>query len=175
VARDKINSFCDSYHEFSGSDSSYFWMRLLGQPRVTWDFTYQSGRYFNVLAGLDANHDGNPLTDRPLSVGRNTFLGQRFLQFNTSIRSRYHVSKTHEEMVFAWTVNLFNLFNRTNFTHYNTVLSRNDLTGLDQRIVAGRRGIPGYDFRQPLAPGGFGIATSDFSPRRIQLGLQFSF
>lgn len=146
-------------------------VRLLGAPFLQGTLDVRSGRYFNVTAGFDANHDGNPLTDRPISVGRNTFLGPRFaeidLQFGSLFRS--------ERKRFQWSVDVFNLFNHTNFASVNTVIGSADLVGLDPRIVLGRKSISGFDYRRPLAANGFGLATSAFSPRRIQIGLKFSF
>lgn len=146
--------------------------RLLGQPFVEGKSDLKSGRYFNVITGFDANHDGNPLTDRPVNVGRNTFLGPRFAQIDLRMGSLIRVSESKK---FEWAVDFFNLLNRTNFAGVNTVLGSPDLVGLDPRIISGRKGISDFDYRQPLAPNGFGLATSAFSPRRIQIGLKFSF
>jgi hypothetical protein len=34
--------------------------------------TLESGRFYNVFAGSDVNGDGNPTSDRPGTLGRNT-------------------------------------------------------------------------------------------------------
>jgi hypothetical protein len=146
--------------------------RVLGTLYFTERLHVESGRYFNVVAGSDANHDGNPLTDRPLSVGRNTFLGQRFIQLDASGGSSIGLTEKHRLRL---AVQIFNLLNRTNFADYNTVLGQPDLSGLDSRIVSGRRDSPGFDFRRPLGPNGFGLATSDFGPRRVQLEVSYKF
>ena len=140
-----------------------------------------SGNFFNVLAGTDANHDGNPLTDRPLNVGRNTFLGQRFARLDLGIGARFKtpaikaLAESKENYSLELKVEFFNVFNRTNFDNYDTVLGRTDLTGLSPGVVSGRQGNSDFDFRHPLTPGGFGLATSASTPRRIQLGLRFTF
>ncbi|MFY9611343.1 MAG: hypothetical protein WAU45_22375 [Blastocatellia bacterium] len=58
---------------------------------------------------------------------------------------------------------------------YNTVLGQPDLSGLDPRIVSGSRGSPSFDFRHPLTSTGFGLATSSFGPRRVQLEVSYRF
>ena len=135
-------------------------------------FNYQSGRHYNVLAGFDANHDGNPLTDRPLNVGRNTFLGQRFARLDLRFGSHFQIQ---EKFAFDISANFVNLFNRTNFAAFDTVLGKSDLRGLDPRIVFGRSLLPEYRFRQALTPNGFGLGTSAFAPRRTQLELAIGF
>src|SRR5262249_26125722 len=47
--------------------------------------TAQSGRRFNVFAGSDANGDGNPLSDRPGALGRNTLEGPGFASFDLRV------------------------------------------------------------------------------------------
>jgi hypothetical protein len=37
--------------------------------------TVESGRYYNIFAGSDANVDGNPNSDRLSVEGRNSHLG----------------------------------------------------------------------------------------------------
>jgi len=146
--------------------------RFINHVSLFGDFHYNSGRYFNVLAGSDLNHDGNPLTDRPLSVGRNTFLGQEFAQLDLGLSFKVPF---REEKAFAFSLECFNVLNRANFTNFQTVLGQGDLTGVDPRIIFGRGGISDLNFRQPLAANGFGLATSAATPRRIQLRLNFSF
>jgi hypothetical protein len=134
--------------------------------------TVRSGLNFNVLTGFDTNHDGNPLTDRPLGVGRNTFLGQNFIRLDICFGSRIALSEKHQLRLQA---KILNAFNRTNFDNYNTVLSRSNLSGLDPAIVSGRRGNPDFDFRRPHTSSGFGLATSALDPRRIQLEVKYFF
>ena len=148
----------------SGLKPSHF-LRFLGALYVSNGFSFQSGRYFNVVTGSDSNRDGNPLTDRPLGVGRNTFLGQSFAELNTAIGGR--IKRETRSLSFA--VSFFNALNRVNFDRFNTVLGADQLGALDPRIASGRRELSGYDYRTPLAPNGFGLATRALNPRRIQL------
>jgi hypothetical protein len=149
--------------------------QVMGRPFFDGDFNFRSGYRFNVLAGFDANHDGNPLNDRPLGIGRNTFLGQRYARLDVRFGSIIRVSSSHEQMRFQWSVNFLNLLNRTNFRAFNTVLGRADLSGLDPNIVFGRAEVSDFDFRHPLGPNGFGQATSAFDPRRVELVFKFDF
>jgi hypothetical protein len=133
---------------------------------------YRSGRRFNVIAGSDLNHDGNPWTDRPLGVGRNTFLGPRFARIDISVGTRFPIVENLRANV---SVEVINVLNRTNFVSFNTVLNRPDLIGINPGIVLGREMQPGYDFEQPLLPNGFGIATLAAEPRRATIRLRFHF
>lgn len=143
-----------------------------GEVFLAGTFKARSGRHFNVLTGFDANHDGNPLTDRPLGVGRNTFLGQSYAQLDLDVGVRLGVG---EGKSFEVKVRSINLFNRANFANFNTVLGRSDLTGLDAKIISGARGLTGYDFRSPLTPEGFGIATNALTPRSARIELKYNF
>jgi hypothetical protein len=55
--------------------------------------TAQSGRHFNVFAGPDANGDGNPLSDRPGKLGRNTLEGPGFATFDMRIAREVRFSE----------------------------------------------------------------------------------
>jgi hypothetical protein len=146
--------------------------RALGTLFFSEGLQIESGRYFDVVVGSDANHDGNPLTDRPLNVGRNTFLGQRLVQLDASGGANIGLTENQRLRLSA---QIFNVLNHTNFATYNTVLGQADLSGLDSRIVSGRLGVEGYDFRRPLTSSGFGLGTSTFGPRRIQLEVRYQF
>lgn len=132
----------------------------------------ESGRHFNVIVGSDVNHDGNPFTDRPLTVNRNTFLGQSRLQLDISAGTNIPLSEKHRLKV---SVQAFNVLNRTNFATYNLVLGQSDLSGLDPGIVYGAARLKQFDFRYPLTLSGFGMATSAFEPRRIQIEVRYQF
>lgn len=146
--------------------------RALGTLFFSGKLLAESGGNFNVLVGSDANHDGNPLTDRPLTVGRNTFLGQSRFQLDARVGSNIRLTDNQRVRL---SIQIFNVLNRTNFASYNTVLGQSDLSGLDPRIVSGRRGLQGFDFRRPLTSSGFGLATSTSGPRRVQLEISYQF
>jgi hypothetical protein len=87
-------------------------------------FSAQAGRRFNVFAGSDANGDGNPLSDRPGTLGRNTLKGPSFASFDTRIAREVHFS---ERVTAEFSADFFNLFNRDNITDLNTVYGGIDL------------------------------------------------
>jgi len=41
-----------------------------------------SAHYYTILAGVDANHDGNATTDRVGTLGRNTLKGDKYVNFD---------------------------------------------------------------------------------------------
>jgi len=149
-----------------------YFRRAVGTLFFNQKLLVESGRYNNVVIGSDANHDGNPLADRPLSVGRNTFRGQDFIQLDVGGGTNIALSENQKLKI---GIQFFNILNRSNFASYNTVLGKPDLSGLDPRIVTGNRNLTGFDFRHPLTPSGFGLATSAFWPRRIAIELQYRF
>lgn len=149
-----------------------YFRRAVGTLFFSQKLLVESGRYYNVIIGSDANHDGNPLTDRPLNVGRNTFRGQDFIQLDVGGGTNIALSDNQKLKI---GIQFFNLLNRSNFASYNTVLGKSDLSGLDPRIVTGNRDLTGFDFRRPLTPSDFGLATSAFWPRRIAIELHYQF
>ncbi|HKX29211.1 MAG TPA: TonB-dependent receptor, partial [Blastocatellia bacterium] len=69
----------------------------------------QSGRRFNVFAGSDANGDGNPLSDRPGTLGRNTFEGPGFATVDMRVAREV---RFNERISAEFSADFFNLFNR---------------------------------------------------------------
>ncbi len=88
-------------------------------------FTAQSGRNFNIFAGSDANGDGNPLSDRPGLLGRNTLEGPGFASFDLRVAREF---RFNERVRAEFSADLFNLFNRVNVTDLNTVYGGTDLS-----------------------------------------------
>ena len=144
----------------------------LGSLYLNNTLIYRSGLNYNVLTGSDSNHDGNPLTDRPFGIGRNTFLGQNFVRLDVRVGSYIKLNEAHRIRLQA---EVSNILNRANFDDFHTVLGQSDRIGIDPTIVSGKRALPSFDFRRPLAPGGFGIASSAAAPRRIQLEIRYTF
>jgi hypothetical protein len=124
--------------------------------------TINSGRPFNLLAGVDLNRNGdNPPGDRPAGIARNAGISPKFASFDMRLtrmirlKDRYQVNLTLEA---------FNLFNRVNILSLNRVFPPN---------ADGSFNLP------PMENGRF-IATPDrfrdASPaRQLQLGVRFSF
>lgn len=116
--------------------------------------TAQSGRRFNVFAGSDANGDGNPLSDRPGKLGRNTLEGPGFASFDLRIAREVHFN---ERVSAEFSADFFNLFNRTNVTDLNTVYGGIDLTVAPNPIL------------------GFGTPRDASNPFQLQYGVKLRF
>jgi len=97
---------------------------VLGSFKFGSLLTAQAGRRFNVFAGLDANGDGNPLSDRPGTLGRNTLIGPKFATLDFRIARPVHFN---ERVSAEFSADFFNLLNRTNITDLNTVYGGIDL------------------------------------------------
>jgi hypothetical protein len=165
-----FNEFGSWTHQSKTRSNNF--LNLFTFPFVSQSLTFQSGRRLNVLSGFDANQDGNPLTDRPPSTGRNSFLGARFLQLDIGLGLQPHLS---DQISMRFSITASNLLNHTNFRSYDTVLGENNTASFDPRIVFGRATFANYDFRHELAPGGFGTATSAYDPRRVEIGVELRF
>jgi outer membrane receptor protein involved in Fe transport len=80
--------------------------------------TAQSGRQFNIFAGADANLDGNPLSDRPDVLGRNTLKGPGFATLDMRVAREV---RFNDRISAEFSADFFNLLNRINVTDLNTV------------------------------------------------------
>jgi outer membrane receptor protein involved in Fe transport len=98
---------------------------VLHDFKFSWSLTAQAGRRFNVFAGSDANGDGNPLSDRPGTLGRNTLKGPRFATFDLRIARPVRLG---ERVSAEFSADFFNLFDRVNVTDLNTVYGGIDLS-----------------------------------------------
>ncbi len=132
-------------------------------------FRANSGRPFNLLAGLDVNGDRSSNGDRPLllinglqvaPIPRNIGKGPDFKTFDVRLTRKIGFS---ERVSIELTAEAFNLFNRLNYASVNNTVGPTFPTTLDVR------GIEGVS---PSTPLGF---TSAFDPRRIQLGAKLRF
>jgi hypothetical protein len=127
-----------------------------------WVFTpiykYNSPRPFNLLAGTELNNDRHNTTDRPYFAGRNIGIGPDFWAFDLRLSRRFAI-REHRNLEFL--AEGFNLLNHLNYTTVNNTVGP---------IIPST--LYGRDDRTPSQPLGF-TAASD--PRRIQLGLRFTF
>ena len=129
-----------------------------GRPGPSWerDWTlamiadFLAGLPYNELAGFDRNGNGDPLSDRPAHVGRNSRSLPASFDVDFRIARQIRVRRAAIEGI----VEVFNLFNRKNVLDVNNV--RFASAELDRNP----------DFGKP-------IRTSD--PRRIQLGARLTF
>jgi hypothetical protein len=114
----------------------------------------ESPRYFTVSTGADTNGDGNPLTDRPGRLGRNTYKGDAY--YNVDLRLSRSV-QLGERVALEPLVEFFNLFNTVNVIEVNTVW-----------------GAPTLDV-PPNPIFGFGTPRAVAPARQIQLALKLRF
>ena len=136
---------------------------LSGAVQVASIVTVGSARPYDLLAGVDFDGDGQ-LTDRPRAnpasaptdyssaVGRNA--GAMRPEAVVDLRLQKRVPLTARARVDAL-IEVFNLFNRTNFTQVN------------------RTWGPGAYPDDPLPP--FGQFTETAPPRQVQLAVKMSF
>ncbi len=99
--------------------------RILRNFKLGSIVTLQSARYFNVVTGADTNGDGNPLTDRPGRLGRNTFKGDPYYSVDVRVSREIRLS---ERVTLEPLAEVFNLFNTVNVLEYNTVWGSADIT-----------------------------------------------
>jgi hypothetical protein len=127
---------------------------VLGDFKFSSIFTAQSGRFFTVFAGSDANGDGNPTSDRPGMLGRNTLEGPGFASFDLRVARQI---RFNERTSLEFSADFFNLSNRVNVTDLNTLYGGNDLNLLPNPIL------------------GFGSPRDVANSFQFQYGVKFKF
>ena len=100
-------------------------VRLLHDFKFSSLLSVESGQPFNIFAGSDANRDGNPLSDRPGNLGRNTLDGPGYASFDMRVARVFHL---RERLKAELSGDMFNLFNRTNIKDLNTLYGQTDLS-----------------------------------------------
>jgi outer membrane receptor protein involved in Fe transport len=98
---------------------------FLGNFKFSSLLTAQSARRFNIFAGSDANGDGNPLSDRPDKLGRNTLEGPGFASLDMRVAREF---RFNERVSAEFSGDFFNLLNRVNVTDLNTVYGQTTLS-----------------------------------------------
>lgn len=127
---------------------------VLRDFKISSILTAQSGRFFTIFAGLDANGDGNPTSDRPGGLGRNTLEGPGNVSLDLRVGREF---KLRERLRLEVTLDAFNLFNRVNITDLNTLYGGNDLSVAPNPIL------------------GFGTPRDVSNPRQLQYGVKVKF
>jgi hypothetical protein len=112
----------------------------------------QSGRPFTLFTGFDANNDGNPLSDRPGVLGRNTLIGPGFASVDVRVARPI---KLTERLNIEFSIDFYNLFNRVNRSDITTFYGSSDLNN------------------PPVA--GFATPRDVFNPRQVQFGFKLKF
>lgn len=154
----------------SWSAATNGWQKLAADFTFTPIYRYNSSRPFNLLSGFEINQDRHSDTDRPIGMGRNTGAGPSFWTFDFRLARKIPVGEGKAvELMFE----AFNLFNHTNFASLNNEVCSGRLPLTVTDCIASRFSSP-----KPLASArpdeAFGY-TSALDPRRIQLGVRFSF
>ena len=132
---------------YSTARSGPWWSR-------DWTFSAISdlsiGRPYNELAGFDRNGNGDPASDRPEGVGHNQSILPAY--WNVDLRVGRHIPVGPVDL--ELTLDVFNLFNRTNVLEVNNVRYRS----ADLQVNPD-----------------FGAPTRVADPTRLQVGLRVSF
>ncbi|KAF0247476.1 MAG: ferrienterochelin and colicins outer membrane receptor, partial [bacterium] len=148
---------------FSGIfDIGYKTNPLLKDFQLSTIITLESGRPYNLLAGVDLDLSGDPNpADRPTNLGRNAGLLPGFA--NVDLRLTKNI-KFQEKYTLQATLEVFNLFNQVNISEIDRTFPPNNQSQFSLPTQENGRFItPPERFR------------GAFTPRQFQLGLKFSF
>ncbi len=143
-------------------DTDFLTHRLLKNFQITSIITLESGKPYNLLAGVDLDSSGDlPPRDRPLGIGRNTGILPSFA--NVDLRLSRKI-KFKENFSIQTNLEVFNLFNKVNISE------------IDRTFPPDAQG----NFNLPKQDNGRYVAPRErfrgaFAPRQLQLGLKVSF
>jgi Carboxypeptidase regulatory-like domain/TonB dependent receptor len=144
--------------------------------------TVQSPRPFTLFVGFDANNDGNPVTDRVGTSGRNTYRGDNLRSWDLRVSRVIHFSERYQLQLMA---DVFNLLNRPNVDEVYSVYGTYDFCG----------GLVPHHYKDAVSfmaqsgaqfgtcpPGGppapnalFGTPRTTLNPRQFQFAAKLSF
>ena len=136
----------------------------------------RSGIPFTLTTGQDINGDTRAVNDRLFYIGRNTGIGPNFKSVDARLTRSFRF-KQDSVVRLDFTVEVVNLFNRTNYAAVRDIIPPTvDATGkfTEPDYNAGTVRLKGRTDRslalgQPLA------FQSAFDPRRFQFGLKLVF
>lgn len=131
--------------------------------RVALIASIASANSYTIFAGMDANHDGNANTDRVGTSGRETYRGDRQVNFDLRLARRIRFGEQKSVELIA---EGFNIFNTLNVTDINTVYGAPNFIGAIPRSFGD--GAPA-----PLPS--FGSIRATDPPRQLQLALRLRF
>lgn len=155
----KLDRFLSRQHAGHRFTASFFGdiperVRFVHGFKLSTIISLESGRPFNVFAGGDFNGDGNPNSDRPGLLPRNSFQGPGFASVDLRVGRDV---RFHERVTAEFTVDAFNLFNRINVRDLNLAYG-------------------GFNLAVPPNPTlGFGTPRDVFGARQIQFGVKVKF
>ena len=116
--------------------------------------TIQSGRFNTVFAGSDVNGDGNPNSDRPGNLGRNTMQGPGTESVDVRLSRVFRLTE-RAKLVFS--ADVFNLLNHMNVTEIGTLWGNPSLSVTPSPLL------------------GFGAPVGVSNSREIQGSLKLKF
>jgi hypothetical protein len=163
LAAERSRSDFDQRHKvvFAGVvESPWQHSRLSSGFELSSVVSYNSGHPFNLLAGADINGDNHFTNDRPPGAPRNSGLGPNYSTFDMRLTRKFRLS---ESATLHFTVEGFNVANRTNYSRVNNVV------GADFAPPFNAKGSARLSPSQALA------YTAALSRREIQLGVRLSF
>ena len=144
--------------------------------------TVQSPRPFTLFVGFDANNDGNPVTDRVGTSGRNTYFGDNLRSWDLRVSRVIHLSERHQLQLMA---DVFDLLNRPNVDEVYSVYGTYDFCGglVPHRYkdAVSRLAQSGSQFGTCPAGGPpfpnalFGTPRTTLNPRQFQFAAKFTF
>jgi hypothetical protein len=150
--------------------------KVVGDFLFTPIFRYNSPRPFNLLTGAELNNDRHNTTDRPYFAGRNIGIGPNFWTFDSRLSRRFAVS---DRSFLEFMIEGFNLFNHLNYASVNNTVSCSATVPLGGAgscyigdLVQRYGSLEGSGRYTPSQPFGF---TSAVEPRRVQLGVRYTF
>lgn len=155
----KLDRFLSRQHAAHRFTASFFGdiperVRFIHGFKLSTIVSLESGRPFNVFAGGDFNGDGNPNSDRPGLLPRNSFQGPGFASVDLRVGREF---RFHERITAEFTVDAFNLFNRVNVRDLNLAYG-------------------GFNLAVPPNPSlGFGTPRDVFGARQVQFGVKVKF
>jgi outer membrane receptor protein involved in Fe transport len=125
---------------------------VLGDFKFAALVTLESGRFFSNFAGADANADGNPNADRVGLQARNLLEGPSYRSVDVRVAREFPLGGRVRGEI---SLDVFNLFNRTNIRDLNTVWGSFDPN------------VP------PIAS--YNTPRDVFNPRQAQIGVRVRF
>lgn len=144
--------------------------------------TVQSPRPFTLFVGFDANNDGNPVTDRVGSSGRNTYFGDNLRSWDVRVSRLIHFSERRQLQLMT---DVFNVLNRPNVDEVYSVYGTYDFCGglvpHQYKDAVSLKAQNGSQFGTcppfgPPAPNAlFGTPRTTLNPRQFQFAAKFLF
>jgi hypothetical protein len=141
-------------------------VRLLHDFKFSTLIDAQTGQFYNIFAGIDANGDTNSLNDRPGTLGRDTLKGPGIFSWDMRVARDMHF---RERLTGELTFDFFNITNRANVSDLNTVCEC-DLSAASFSKANLATTVAGLN---PLF--GFNTPRQTLNPFQVQYGFKLRF